>query len=110
MKYIFLFFVLISFSLKSCAQDSIYSCEKINNVIIDSTIFEQLPNKSFIINVNVSKKNIYIIETRKVNYYVSEVLMKDIKKSIVQSNCKDVSIKKLKKEDYKEIKIIREKN
>lgn len=109
MKYLFslLIFSLFSFSLKSCTQKSIYTCDEINSIVVDSTIFEQLPNKSYIINVNISEKNIYIVKTKEVNYYVSESLMKDIEKSILQSKCKDVLIEKLHKEDYERITIMR---
>jgi hypothetical protein len=69
------------------------SCDSINNSISDEKLYDTLSNGKLIFRPDLYKSEIYrITADKKGNYYVTEEIMKKIRKS----RCPGVTIQKLK--------------
>jgi len=89
-----IFTFIIFFTVKIFAQkeqDSLISCDRIKNGLFDKKIYTKL-NGKYIMQANANKETLFLIRTTETKsfYYVTELVIKKIKKS----NCNGITIEK----------------
>jgi hypothetical protein len=105
MKHIIKIIILLFF-IESKSQTSL-NCESIKNGIVDKSLFDTLENGKIIYKIDLNKNKVFRIQNNETNkhYYVSENVMKEIKKH----KCDGISIEKIKRrKNKKSPKIIRD--
>lgn len=104
-------FILFFISANLFSQNEKYfTCEEINNTIIDRDIYEELSNGKLIVKIESKSNKIYkiIIESDKSFYYLTKPIMKKIKRSIKKNKCQNINISKIDNIKDISIKIIRD--
>lgn len=104
-------FTLLFISVNLFSQNEKYfTCEEINNVIIDKSLYKELSNGKLIANIEYKSNQIYkiIIEGDNSFYYVTKPIMKKIKRSIKRNKCENIIISKVDNKKDIDFKIIRD--